>query len=184
MTSGVLPRPEYCHAKHAALAVDDKAAFRAVAEPHVEADQAVDISTAHALPGPTGNRDHSQVRNHTVLATAQGKDHLSDARRIAHRRRSRLGQVVAEAQHGDVGGRIPASELRRDGFAGGGDHRNVVVGLERVAGGDDDTWLPDKPACHQASMQSYAHHGMRHSITRKCSLTFRFSAKIALFTPV
>jgi hypothetical protein len=31
-----------------------------------------------------------------------------------------------------------ASDLRREGFAGGGDHRNVVVGLERVAGGDHD----------------------------------------------
>src|SRR5919106_1950717 len=165
-----LPRPEYWHAKQAALAVDDEAAFRAVAEPHVETDQVVDISTAHALPRPAGNRNHSQVRNDPVLATAQGKDHLADARCIAHCHSSLLGQVVAEAQHGDVGGRIPASELRRDGFAGGGDHRNVVVGLERVAGGDDNAWLPDEPACHQASMQSYAHHGVRCSFCQMLQL--------------
>jgi hypothetical protein len=57
-----------------------------------------------------------------------------------------FGQVVAEAaRHGKVGRRITASDLRQGDFAGSGDHRKVVLGLERVAGGDDNARFPDKP---------------------------------------
>jgi hypothetical protein len=56
------PRAVDRHPERAAIAqVDQGTAFRAMIEPEVKAQEAGDMSAAHAAPGPTGNRDRSDM---------------------------------------------------------------------------------------------------------------------------
>ena len=50
------------HPERAAIAqVDQGSAFRPMIEPDVKTQEAGDMSAAHAAPGPTRNRDGSEI---------------------------------------------------------------------------------------------------------------------------
>ena len=96
---------------------------------------------------PASNGNASEVRDHAVPPAAKSQDHLANLRLVTCDDGRRHAQLFGKAQHCDIGGRVTASKLRLDGFARRGIYGDFVIGLQGIAGGDNDARLPDEATC-------------------------------------
>ena len=108
---------------------------------------------------PPADGDHPEIAGDAVPAAAERHDQLADACAAACCGLRRLQRAVAQAQHGNVGGRVAAGQRRCNGAAVRQSQRYVVVGLERIAGRDHGIRLPDEAAGHEPAMRSNADDG-------------------------
>src|SRR5215208_2166183 len=142
------PRAVDRHPERAAIAqVDQGTAFRAMIEPESKAQEAGDMSAAHAAPGPTGNRDRSDMGDHAFGPASDSKRQVA-CPEIAARTRHEWGEIfaVADPEHRHVRRRIAPRQLRPDAPPIWNSDRDILICFQGFLGGDDGAATPDKTA--------------------------------------
>ena len=134
------------HPERATIAqVDQDTAFRAMIEPEVKAQEAGDMSAAHAAPGRTGNRDGSDMGYH-AFGPASDSERQVACPEIAARTRREWGEMfaVGDPEHRHVRRRIAPRQRRPDAPPIRNGDRDILIGFQGFLGGDDGAATPDK----------------------------------------
>jgi len=71
-------RTEHCHPDDTAMQVDECAAFGSGAECQVQTNEAVDGSTANAVPSPTRQSDDTECGERLAVMIPHRQDHLAN----------------------------------------------------------------------------------------------------------
>ncbi len=116
-------------------------AWQSAIEPEVKAQEAGDRSAAHAAPGPTGNRDRSDMGYHAFGPASDGERQVA-CPEIATRTRRGWGEILAvgDPEHRHVRQRRPDAPPIRNG------DRDILICFQGFLGGDDGAATPDKTA--------------------------------------
>jgi hypothetical protein len=134
--------PQDGHADEASLRVDEGAAFSARAKHKIHADEVIDSATAKTVPRPSHRGDDAEAGDRHTLVISDCQDDMtrSQRRRIGGRRRRQ--SIRLEAQDSDVRAGIPTRERSVDSAPIGKRNLDVLVSLQSLFSGDDDSGTP------------------------------------------
>src|SRR5215207_11187303 len=116
-------------------------------EPEIKAQEAGDMSAAHAAPRPTGNRDRSDM-GYGTFGPASDREREVACPEIAARTRREWGEIfaVGDPEHRHVRRRIAPRQRRPEAPPIRNRDRDVLIGVQGFLGGDDGAATPDKAA--------------------------------------